>query len=90
VEEEEKEVKMNYYLLLARGGVEPEIIGDALDSWEAVQIKAIRLTAEGVIHKVDGVFWLLVQDDMRPEVRAFSADEFDTDMIGKEVASWRH
>ena len=70
---------MNYYLLLARGGVDPEIIGGPLDSWEAVQIKAIRLTAEGVIHRVDGVFWLLTQDDMRPEVGAFTAEELETD-----------
>jgi len=66
---------MNYYLLLARGGVDPEIIGGPLDSWEAVQIKAIRLSAEGVIHRADGVFWLLIQDDMRPEVGAFTTEE---------------
>ena len=70
---------MNYYLLLARGGVDPEIIGGPLDSWEAVQIKAIRLTAEGVIHRADGVFWLQVQDDMRPEVGAFTAEELGAD-----------
>ncbi len=81
---------MSYYLLLARGGVDPEIIGGPHDSWEAVQIKAIRLTAEGVIHRADGVFWLLTQDGMRPEVGAFSVDELDTEMIGREVAPWRH
>lgn len=70
---------MTYYLLLARGGVDPEIIGGPLDSWESVQIKAIRLTAEGVINKVDGVFWLLVQDGMRPEVGAFTTEELEID-----------
>ena len=70
---------MSYYLLLARGGVDPEIIGGPLDSWEAVQIKAIRLTAEGVILRADGVFWLLIQNDMRPEAGAFTAEELDTD-----------
>ena len=81
---------MNYYLLLTRGGVDPEIIGGPLYSWEAVQIKAIRLSAEGVIHRTDGVFWLLTQDGMRPEVGAFTTEELDTDMIGREVAPWRH
>ena len=70
---------MSYYLLLARGGVDPEIIGGPLDSWEAVQIKAIRLTAEGVINRADGVFWLLIQNDMRPEVGAFTAEELGAD-----------
>ena len=70
---------MSYYLLLARGGVAPEIIGGPHDSWEAVQIKAIRLSAEGVIHRADGVFWLLVSDDMRPEVGAFTAEEIGAD-----------
>ena len=70
---------MNYYLLLARGGVEPEIIDGPHDSWENVQIKAIRLSGEGVIHRADGVFWLLVQDDMRLEVGAFTAEEIGAD-----------
>jgi hypothetical protein len=79
VEEEEGANQMNYYLLLARGGVDPEIIGGPLDSWDTVQIKAIRLTAEGVIQRVDGVFWLLIQDDMRPEVGPFTAEELGAD-----------
>ena len=70
---------MNYYLLLARGGVDPEIIGGPHDSWEAVQVKGIRLSAEGVIHRADGVFWLLIQDDMRLEVGAFTAEELSAD-----------
>jgi hypothetical protein len=71
---------MNYYLLLARGGVDPEIIGSPLDSWEAVLEKAKRLIVEGVIHRVDGVFWLLVTDNgMRPEVGAYTEEELHTE-----------
>jgi hypothetical protein len=68
---------MNYYLLLARGGVDPEIIGSSLDSWEAVLEKAKRLIVEGVIHRTDGVFWIMVQNGARPETGAYSPEELE-------------
>jgi hypothetical protein len=71
---------VNYYLLLARGGVDPEIIGSPLDSWEAVLEKAKRLIVEGVIHNADGVFWLMVHNGARPETGAYSREELEQDI----------
>jgi len=68
---------MSYYLLLARGGVDPEIVGSPLDSWDGALAKAQRLIAEGVIHRADGVFWLLTGDGMRPEVGAYSREDLN-------------